>query len=110
MGNKHPLSVKLKRNIKWLKIIYKWNGINKHINECGIINKIIEQKYKNKLISKPIYEYTSNSINVVIYEYKIKETMVEIEKIIELERGIIEEIKKTDKDKCNKSEISTIRH
>lgn len=94
MGNQHPLSVRLKRNIKWYKLIYKWNGINKHINEWGIINKIIVQKYKKRLISKPIYEYTSNEINVVIYEYRTKQTRYEREKIRELERGIREEIKK----------------
>lgn len=83
MGNKHPLSVRLKRNIKWYKIIYKWEGINKHIDELDKINKIILQKYKGRLISKPIYENTSNKINVIIYEHKtmIMEDWVKIAKI-----------------------------
>lgn len=94
MGNQHPLSIRLKRNIKWYKLIYKWDGINKHINEWAIINKIIEQKYKTRLISKPIYEYTSNEINVVIYEYKKKQPNQSNKYIRELERGITEQIKK----------------
>lgn len=100
MGNQHPLSLRLKRNIKWNKIIYKWNGINKHIYELEEINKIIEQKYKRRLISKPIYEYTSNEINVVIYEYRTRKSLKklnkrnEMKRIRELGRMIREEIKK----------------
>lgn len=98
MGDNHPLRVRLKRNIKWYKLIYKWNAINKHINEWAILNKIILQKYKKRLISKPIYEYTSNEINVVIYEYKKNirklKIMKERKNIIPLLRGIREVIKK----------------
>lgn len=36
------------------------------------MEKKIEEKFRERLISKPIYEYTSNEINVVIYEYERK--------------------------------------
>lgn len=66
MGNKHPLSLKLKKQKRWLSIIYKYTegGSLSERNKQKIINKIIIQKYKERLISKPIYEYTSKSINV----------------------------------------------
>lgn len=99
MGNRHPLSLKLKSQIKWSSIIYKYN-INKEINKEKIINKIILQKYKNSLISKPVYEYRSNKLDVLIMEYKRKEEnreeKLEIEEIREekLEKKIEEKINK----------------
>nr|QUQ05892.1 ribosomal protein S3 [Neoconidiobolus thromboides] len=82
MGNKHPLSLGLKRNINWSSIIYKYNNINKEKNKERIINEIILQKYKERLISKPVYEHLSEKIKVIITEYKrVREEKKEIKKI-----------------------------
>lgn len=69
MGNKHPLSLKLKKQKRWISILYKYAGPMSERNKHKIINKIIIHKYKGRLISKPIYEYTSKGINVLMYEF-----------------------------------------
>nr|YP_010417168.1 ribosomal protein S3 [Capillidium rhysosporum]QWY25715.1 ribosomal protein S3 [Capillidium rhysosporum] len=99
MGNRHPLSVKLKRNIKWTSIIYKYKEIKE---KERIINKIILQKYKDRLISKPIYEYISDRIEVLIVEYR-RNRISEEEEIKEIEGKIKERIK--EEIKINKIEI-----
>jgi hypothetical protein len=101
MGNKHPLSLGLKRNINWSRIIYKFNNINKEKNKERIINEIILQKYKDRLISQPVYEHLNNKIKVIITEYKrVREEEKEIK---EIEKKIEEKIKK--EIEINKIEI-----
>lgn len=74
MGNQHPLSLKLKHQKRWQSIIYKYTeeGSLRERNKQKIINKIITQKYKGRLITKPIYEYRGRKLKVMIYEYETR--------------------------------------
>nr|QUQ05906.1 ribosomal protein S3 [Microconidiobolus nodosus] len=79
---KQPLSVKLKRNINWLTQIYSYNDINIYRNQEMLINKIIIQKLKDSLISKPKYKKRGEILEIEILVYKREEEEEEIEKYI----------------------------